>query len=482
MEYNLDKPLVRDAQTARLRAQPDTYLLEDVQEGQYYRNIFPYNEVPKIPFNERFVPMQTPKDVWMTDTSFRDGQQARPPYEVKHIVQLFKYLSRLGGPNGMVRQTEFFLYSKRDREAVEKCKELDLKFPEITSWVRAAKSDFELVKKIGLKETGILTSVSDYHIFKKMKMTRKQVIELYLGIVKDALAAGIVPRCHFEDITRADFYGFVVPFATELMKLSSEARMPIKIRACDTLGLGVTYPGASLPRSVQGTIYGLKEYAGVPSEQLEWHGHNDFYKALVCGSTAWLYGCCAINSTILGFGERTGNTPIEGMAMEYTQLFGTTNGMDLSVITEIRNFLEAFTNTMIPNNMPFVGKDFNTTRAGIHADGLLKDEEIYNIFDTKKILNRPPEVIISDKSGNAGICAWVNVYFELDKNAEIHKDDPGIQSIQAWTQKEYDDGRITAISEEELIELVKKFLPRVYNEKVVSEKFLKIRTSSKMEQ
>jgi isopropylmalate/homocitrate/citramalate synthase len=312
-------------------------------------------------------------------------------------------------------------------------------------------------------------------------MTRKQVIDLYLGIVKDALSEGIVPRCHFEDITRADFYGFVVPFATELMKLAAESRTPIKIRACDTLGLGVNYPGSSLPRSVQGIIYGLKEYAGVPSEQLEWHGHNDFYKALVCGATSWLYGCCAVNCTILGFGERTGNTPIEAMAMEYAQLFGTTNGMDFSVITEIRNFLEAFTNTMIPNNMPFVGKDFNTTRAGIHADGLLKDEEIYNIFDTKKILDRAPEVIISDKSGTAGICAWVNVYFELDKGAEIHKDDPGIVSMHTWTQKEYDEGRITAISEEELIELVKKFLPRVYNEKVVSEKFLKIRTSSKME-
>ena len=305
MEYDLDKPLIKNEKTGRLRSSPDVFNLVDVKKGQYYRNVFPYSEIPKVAFNERYVPMQTPKEVWITDTSFRDGQQARPPYEVSHIVDLFKYLNRLGGENGMIRQTEFFLYSKRDREAVEKCQELDFKFPEITSWVRAAKSDFELVKKAGLKETGILTSVSDYHIFKKMNRTRKEILDQYLGIVKDALNAGIIPRCHFEDITRADFYGFVVPFAKELMELAGQAGVPIKIRACDTLGLGVNYPGSSLPRSVQGIIYSLKEYAGVPSEQLEWHGHNDFYKGLTNAATAWLYGCCSVNCTVLGFGERT---------------------------------------------------------------------------------------------------------------------------------------------------------------------------------
>ncbi|MGA2140899.1 MAG: 2-isopropylmalate synthase [Brevinematales bacterium] len=475
MELGLEKLLYKSKRTGRLRAVPDIYNLSDVSEGQYYRNIFPYTEIPKVPFNERFVPMQTPKDVWITDTSFRDGQQARPPYEVDHIVQIFKYLSELGGENGMIRQTEFFVYSKKDRQALEKCMALDYKYPEITTWVRANKSDWELVKKIGVKETGILTSVSDYHIFKKMKLTRGAVMDQYLGIVKDALDAGILPRCHFEDITRADFYGFVVPFAAELMKLSAETKVPIKIRACDTLGLGVNYPGSSLPRSVQGIIYALKEYAGVPAEQLEWHGHNDFYKATVNAATAWLYGCCAVNATILGFGERTGNTPLEAMVIEYAQLFGNTNGMDLSVITKIRNYLEKYTNTIIPSNMPFVGKDFNTTKAGIHADGLLKDEEIYNIFDTNRILGRPPEVTITDKTGTAGVCRWINTYFNLDKSEEIHKDNPAVKDIYSWVMKEYEDGRITAISDEELVEKVKVSMPGIYKEKVIKNKVLTIK-------
>ncbi|MDR2665893.1 MAG: hypothetical protein LBB92_00300 [Endomicrobium sp.] len=134
---------------------------------------------------------------------------------------------------------------------------------------KSNKSDFELVREIGLKETGILTSCSDYHIFLKLKKTRREAMDMYLGYVKAALSKGIIPRCHFEDITRVDFYGFVIPFAVELMKLSQEAEIPIKIRACDTLGFAVSYPGASMPRNINGIIYGLTHHAEVPSKYIE---------------------------------------------------------------------------------------------------------------------------------------------------------------------------------------------------------------------
>lgn len=228
----------------------------------------------------RHVPEDMPDEIWITDTTFRDGQQSVSPFTPEQIVHLFKLMSRLSGPKGVVRQSEFFLYTDKDKEALRRCQDLGLRFPEITTWIRANEKDFELVKAAGVKETGILVSCSDYHIFKKMHLNRAQAMEKYLGIVKAALDQGITPRCHFEDITRADFYGFVVPFAEELMLLSQESGLPIKIRACDTMGYGVTYYGAALPRSVPGIIYGLRHYAEVPSAQLEWHGHNDFYKVV----------------------------------------------------------------------------------------------------------------------------------------------------------------------------------------------------------
>lgn len=330
------------------------------------------------------------------------------------------------------------------------------KFPEITSWIRASKKDFELVKEIGLKETGILVSCSDYHIFYKMKMTRKQALEHYLGVVRECLETGISPRCHLEDITRSDIYGFVIPFCLELMKLKDEYGIPVKIRACDTMGYGVNFPGAVIPRSVPGIIYGLKEHAGVPSELLEWHGHNDFYKAVNNSTTAWLYGASAVNSALFGIGERTGNTPLEAMVFEYAQLRGTLDGMDTTVITELAEYYEKEIGYHIPERTPFVGKNFNVTRAGIHADGLLKNEEIYNIFDTDKLLNRPVLVAVSNTSGLAGIAHWMNTYYRLKGDKAVDKKSPLVEEVKKWVGKEYETGRVTAITDSELEKVIKE--------------------------
>ena len=432
------------------------YDLQDVPEANLYREIFDYQSIPKIAFNNRVVPMNMPTDIWMTDTTFRDGQQSVSPFTPAQIERLFQMLSRLGGPRGLVRQSEFFLYTEKDREALERCQALGLKFPEITTWIRANASDFALVKAAGVKETGILVSCSDYHIFKKMRITRSQALEKYLAIVKSALEQGIVPRCHFEDITRADFYGFVLPFAEQLRNLSVESGIPIKIRACDTMGYGVSYPGAALPRSVPGIIYGLNHYAKFPSEQLEWHGHNDFYKVVANAGTAWLYGCSSINCSLLGIGERTGNCPLEAMAIEYQALRGETGGMDLTVITEIAEYMEREIGIEISPRQPFVGRHFNVTRAGIHADGMLKNEEIYNIFDTTAILNRPASVAVESHSGLAGIAHWMNSYFRLTEPHTIDKQDELVAAVKVMVDELYAKGRNTVMGDQELEIMVRE--------------------------
>lgn len=441
------------------------YSLQDVAEPNLYRDIYSYEDVPRIAFNHRRVPIGMPEEIFITDTSLRDGQQSVEPYTVDQIVHLYQLMSRLGGPYGIIRQTEFFVYSKKDRDALEKCQALGLRFPEITTWIRASKQDFELVRSLGVRETGILVSCSDYHIFKKLKMTRKQAMDHYLAAVKEAFSAGVMPRCHLEDITRADFYGFVVPFVNELMRLSREAGIPVKIRACDTMGYGVPYSEVALPRSVPGIIYGLQHYSDVPSEMLEWHGHNDFYKAVANAATAWLYGAAAVNCSLLGIGERTGNVPLEAMVIEYASLRGSLDGMDTTVITEIAEYFEKEIGYKIPPMTPFVGSAFNATRAGIHADGMLKDQEIYNIFDTDKLLRRKPAVMIGKTSGLAGIAYWVNEHYRLPKEREVDKRDPLVEALRQWVDAEYENGRQTSLSNHELEEQVRRLSPGRFNEK-----------------
>ncbi len=457
MKHMDQRKVYINPQNNLLQLEEPIYNLVDVNEPNTFRNLFPYDEVPKIAFNDRIVPHNLPEEIFITDTTFRDGQQSRAPYTTEQIVTMFDYFHRLGGPKGLIRQSEFFLYSKKDRDAVYKCMERGYKFPEVTSWIRASKKDFELVKDIGMKETGILVSCSDYHIFYKMKMTRREAMNHYLSVVRECLETGIAARCHLEDITRSDIHGFVIPFCSELMKLSREYNIPVKIRACDTMGYGVNFSGAVIPRSVQGIIYGIKTHAGVPSEWLEWHGHNDFYKAVTNSTTAWLYGASGVNCSLFGIGERTGNTPLEAMVFEYAQLKGTLDGMDTRVITEIAEYYEKEIGYRVPSRTPFVGKNFNVTRAGIHADGLLKNEEIYNIFDTEKFLNRPVLVAVSNTSGLAGIAHWMNTFYRLKGEKAVDKANPVVMKIKEWVDEEYESGRVTVITDDELIELIQRF-------------------------
>ena len=190
---------------------------------------------------------------------------------------------------------------------------------------------------------------------------------------------------------------------------------------------------------------------------IEWHGHNDFYKGVANASTAWLYGASTVNCSLLGIGERTGNVPLEAMVFEYASFKGSFDGMEPTVITDIARYIADDTNYDIPPMTPFVGDNFNLTKAGIHADGLLKDEEIYNIFDTKKLLNRPPLVAINNISGVAGIAYWLNQYYNNTEENMISKKDPLVTYIKKWVDEQYAGGRITYITTSEMLSLVEEY-------------------------
>jgi len=446
--------------------------LIDVTEPNLLEETFNYDLPPLIRFDGPLVeqidgrPVEfdpqsvKTRDIVVTDTTFRDGQQARPPYTIDQMVRIYDLLAKLGGPGGVIRQTEFFLYTQNDRLTLDRCRELGHPYPECTGWIRAVKGDFRLVREVGLKETGMLTSCSDYHIFDKLKFkSRQECINAYCEVVDASLEAGVRPRCHLEDVTRADIEGFVLPFVDRLMRMSEQVpeELSVKIRLCDTMGFGVGFPGVELPRSIPKLVYKLNQECGVPGKQLEWHGHNDFHKVHVNGIAAWLYGCDAVNATLFGFGERTGNPPLEGALIEYIALKGDLCGIRTEAITELADYMRSI-GLPIPDHYPLVGKAFNTTRAGIHAGGLRQNERIYNIFDTTKLLGRPPRVALTDKSGADGVAHWVNEYFGLKGDDRIsmikcHK-------VARWVRDQYEvHGRMTAISDEELEEKVKELMP-----------------------
>ncbi|MEG2005225.1 MAG: histone-lysine N-methyltransferase, partial [Bilophila sp.] len=437
--------------------------LDNRAEPELYRDVFPYTQISRIEFDDTFLVPRPADPMFITDTTFRDGQQARPPYTVKQIARIYDLLHKLGGKSGLIQASEFFMYSPKDRKAIEVCRARGYRFPRITGWIRATMDDLKIAHDMEFDEVGLLTSMSDYHVFLKLGKTREQAMNDYLKVVAKALEWGIVPRCHFEDVTRADIYGFCLPFARKLMEMSKEASMPVKIRLCDTMGYGVPFPGASLPRSVQRIVRAFTDEAGVPSAWLEWHGHNDFHKVLVNGVTAWLYGCGGVNGTLMGFGERTGNAPLEALVIDYISLTGNDEAADPTVITEIAEYFEKELDYHIPDNYPFAGKDFNATSAGIHVDGLSKNEEIYNIFDTTKILNRSVPIIINDKAGRAGVAYWINQVFKLPPERQVSKKHPAIGQIHNKIMKAYEEGRNTSFSNKEITALIHRYMPEMFN-------------------
>jgi citrate (Re)-synthase len=425
----------------------------------YYRDAFPYVLPPMAQFEREPVPLDPPERIWITDTTFRDGQQSRAPYTVEQITRLFEMLHRLAGPQGMVRQSEFFLYTKKDRQAVEACQAFGFEFPQVTGWIRATLGDYQLVREAGLKETGLLTSISDYHIFKKLGSTREKVLAGYLDVVDAALADGVIPRCHIEDSTRADFYHVILPFVQALMERGRQAGIQVKVRYPDTMGVGVSDPHASLPRGIPRLSHLLKTEAGVPSEALEYHGQNDLNAIIPNAVSAWLYGASANNGTLLGIGERSGNTPIEALVFWLIGLTGETHGIDTTVITEIADYYRSIGET-VDQRLPFVGDNFNVTRAGIHADGMIKDEEIYNPFDTLALLKRAPGVAITDKSGAAGLLMWMQKHRPAEA-AGPDKRDPRIARLLELVMREYEDGRVISLPDEEVHAMVDQVLSAV---------------------
>src|SRR5260370_22178461 len=376
----------------------------DRAEPNLLRDDFPYSRIPRIRFEADPVAQALPPDIWITDTTFRDGQQARAQYSVEQIVHLYDLLNDLGGP--VIRQTEFFAYTTLDREAIAACQQRP--GPEVTTWMRASLDDLKAVKATGVKETGILVSASDYHIYLKMNRTRRQAAQDYGNVVRAVIDAGIRPRCHLEDLTRADLDGFVAPLLASLQEFGRQAGVPVTFLLSDTMGFGLPWPQASLPRGVPRLVHFFTRSLRVAPEHLEWHGHNDFHRGEVNTVAAWLYGCAAANGSLFGFGERTGNPPLEALVIDHIGLRGETPGVDTPAITRAAAYFRDQLGTALPANYPFACAGFNVTSAAIHADGLLKNEEIYNIFDTARILDRPLGITVNDRSGLARIAHWIH--------------------------------------------------------------------------
>lgn len=426
----------------------------NAEEEVYFKEIYPFPGVPRVRANNPEVKYNLEK-AYLTDTTLRDGQQGSRPFTVKECEEIYELLVDLGG-NGAIQSTEVFLYTEKDRVVARNLMNYGYEYPKVIAWIRATREDANLVLNAGIDEAVVLMSISDYHIKYKFNSTRSRVTAKYLEVADYLLSHGVVVRASLEDITRADVHGAVIPFIKRLLELSEKYKVPVKIKLPDTLGLGMPFEDVPLPRSIPRLLRAIRSETGLEPELVEFHGHNDFGLVVSNHLAAWMYGAAASNCTLLGIGERAGNCPLEVMAVHLAGIKGE-NSVNLKAISRIPSLFSRM-GILIPEHYPIVGKNAFKTKAGIHADGLLKNLEVYLPFHPEEVLGIPFAVEITPYSGRSAVVMWIkrNLGVEVDKN------DPRVESIYREVVQIFEkNNRVIPLSDEEMREIVKKYFTQV---------------------
>ncbi len=431
------------------------FTIPDPDEPEYFLDSFPRDSFPVYNWTER--PATLPADAWTTETTHRDGQQGGLPLSTERSLAIYDILCRFTASSGAIRQAEFFVYRPSDRAALQGALERFQSGAPIepTTWIRAAAKDVALIGSLGVRETGMLASASDYHTFHKFKPGgRNQAAQTYLDAVKMALDAGIRPRLHLEDATRASM-DFMRPFIERALEISEPygpALRP-KFRICDTMGLGLPYEDVALPRSIPRLFQEMRKL-GLQSADLEFHPHNDTWLVVANCLAAIRAGCGVINGTSLGKGERSGNAPLEAVLLHMCGMgYFRQSRPDFTALNDLVE-LYATMGEPVPAKYPLYGRDAHRTRAGIHADGLNKFWWMYAPFNVPELLGRPLEVSLTKESGLAGLIFLVRQHTGL----ELAKDDPRLQQVYAWLMEEFDNGRQTSVEWEELAPILARYM------------------------
>src|SRR5579884_4248355 len=312
-------------------------IIPEPAEPEYFLDAYPRDGFPVYEWDER--PATMPQEAWTTETTHRDGQQGGLPLSTESSLAIYDFLCRFTGDSGAIRQAEFFVYRPSDRAALEGALERYRSGAPIepTTWIRATAKDVELIRRLGVRETGMLASASDYHTFHKFAPGgRNQAAQTYLEAVRLTLEAGIRPRLHLEDATRAPM-DFMHPFIDAVLDMSTAYSHELrpKFRICDTMGLGLPYDDVALPRSIPRLFQEMRKIGLQPSD-LEFHPHNDTWLVVANCLAAIRAGCAVINGTSLGKGERTGNAPLEAVVLHLIGMgYFAARRPDFTVLNEL---------------------------------------------------------------------------------------------------------------------------------------------------
>ncbi|MEA1908962.1 MAG: isopropylmalate synthase [Euryarchaeota archaeon] len=423
-------------------------------ENTIYKN---YADLPKIV-------LPAGQEIFISDSTIRDGSQM-PGVVMKrmHKLKIYEFLHEIG-----IEKLETFVFHKRDKDVIKSMQDIGYEYPEITGWARALPSDIDFVLDVdGIKETGILMSVSDSHILDKMQLaSREEASERYLNALQYAVDHGLRTRAHLEDMTRADLHEFVYPLVHDILDIDPDCT----IRICDTLGFAVPFAQACEPYSIPKIVTRLRELG---TKNIETHIHDDFGLSVSSTLAGFEHGANWSSLTFLGLGERSGNAELEKILLFLTRRIEGFDKYDLSCMTQFAEYMENHIGIRIPRNKSIVGKNVFVHESGIHTAGVIKNPFTYEPYPPELVgANR--QLLIGDSSGREVVRHKVEgaLHELMHVTVSVDKNDPRIAEIQKDIQRLYDEEeRVSCISDEELTRYAEKYfmLNMIMNGEAVSD-------------
>ncbi len=402
-----------------------------------------YDELPKLR-------LPLGQEVFLSDSTLRDGaQMPGVVIKVKDRLKIFEYLHRIG-----IEKLELFLFTKSDKEAARTMLDKNYLCPEVTGWARANPKDIDLVLAAdGIKETGILMSISDVQIRTKLGLkTREEAEEKFLTALQYAVDHGLKTRAHLEDITRADLDGFVYPLVEKLIDIDPSCIM----RICDTLGFGLPFDGIANPYGIPEMV---RKMLSLGVKNIETHTHDDFGMATANSLAGYWHGANWSNMTFLGMGERAGNSELEKALLFLVQRIDGFQKYDLSCLLEFAEYIEEHVGIRVPRNKAVVGRNVFAHESGIHTAGVIKNPFIYEPYPPELVGSRR-KIMIGNTSGTEVVRFKVEEALKelMHIDAGLEKDDWRIRCIHSEIRQQYDaETRNSCISDEELRAYVEKY-------------------------
>jgi isopropylmalate/homocitrate/citramalate synthase len=352
------------------------------------------------PFNFKIRPNLN-RRITIYDTTLRDGEQmAGISFSPAQKVEIARMLDGIRVPQ---IEAGFPAASAGEARAVRAVARAGLD-AEVLCLARLRKEDIDAAQSAEADAVLLFIGTSPLHLRHKLRLTPEQVLRAIPEALDHARGCGLKASFTPEDSTRTP-----LPFLRKVLRTAVGAGA-WRVGLADTLGC--INPG--------GIRFLVRELRPLTRTPFTLHLHNDFGLALANALAGVEEGADAVATTVAGFGERSGNVPLEQFACALKFLYGVDTGVRTEGLTSLARSVARLARVPIPRNAPLVGEGVFTHKAGIHIAGVLREPATYEPVPPESVGNRR-RIVLSKYSGRAAIRAMLAAAGREPDESEVER-------------------------------------------------------------